>query len=74
MTTIIINEKTKVGKNILELLKVLSKADKNGSVRFLDETEYLMSSKANKDVLTYGVSQIQKGEKGKTIKISELWK
>ncbi|MCF8235432.1 MAG: hypothetical protein K9G67_10355 [Bacteroidales bacterium] len=74
MATIIINEKTKIGKSILEMLKVLSKADDKGSIRFLDETEYLLSTKANRDRLMHGVSQVKKGEKGKTIDTSELWK
>ncbi len=67
MATIIINEKTKIGKSILEMLKVLSKADDKGSIRFLDETEYLLSSKANRNRLMHGVSQVKKEEKGKTI-------
>ena len=74
MATIIINEKTKIGKSIIEMLKVLSKADDKGSIRFLDETEYLMSSKSNKDTLMHGISQVKKGEKGKTINTSDLWK
>ncbi len=74
MTAIFINEKTKIGKNILEMLKVLAKAENNKSIRFLDETEFLFSTKANKEALIHGVEQIKKGEKGKTIKPSELWK
>lgn len=74
MATIIINEKTKIGKSIIEMLKALSKADDKGSIRFLDETDYLMPTKANRDVLMNGVSQVKKGEKGKTINTSDLWK
>ncbi len=74
MNTILINEKTKIGTNILEMLKELSKiADKN-TIRILDETEFLLSTQANKESLIHGVNQINEGKKGKTIKISELWK
>ncbi len=72
MTTIQINEKSKIGKNILEMLKVLAKND--DSIRFLDETEFLLSSKANKEALLHGVNQVNEGKKGKTIKTSDLWK
>lgn len=72
MTTIQINEKSKIGKNILEMLKALAKND--DSIRFLDETEFLLSSKANKDVLMHGINQVKEGVSGKTIKPAELWK
>jgi len=72
MTTIQINEKSKIGKNILEMLKVLAKTD--DSIRFLDETEFLLSSKANKEALLHGLNQVTEGKKGKTIKTSDLWK
>jgi hypothetical protein len=74
MTTILINEKTKIGKNLLEMLRALSKIENDNSIRFLDETEYLLSTKANREALLHGVSQIKEGAKGKTIKTSELWK
>ncbi len=74
MTTIQINEKTKIGKNVLEMLKALAKAENDNSIRFLDETEFLLSSKANKDALLHGVNQIKEGETGKTIKLTDLWK
>lgn len=74
MTTIQINEKTKTGKNVLAMLKALARIEKDNSIKFLDETEYLLSYKANKEVLMHGVSQIEEGKKGKTIKPSELWK
>jgi len=74
MATIIINEKTRIGKSILEMLKALSETDDKDSIRILDETEYLLSTKANKDALMQGVSQVKKGDKGKTINPSELWK
>ena len=74
MATVIIKENTKIGKSILEMLKALSKADDKGSIRFLDETEYLLSTKANKETLMRGVSQVEKGNKGKTINTSDLWK
>jgi hypothetical protein len=74
MTTIQINEKTKIGKNILEMLKALARIENDNSIKFLDETEYLLSSKANKEVLIQGITQVKKGVKGKTIKTSELWK
>jgi hypothetical protein len=74
MTTIQINEKTKIGKNVLEMLKALAKAENDNSIRFLDETEFLLSSKANKDALLHGVNQIKEGKTGKTIKLTDLWK
>ena len=74
MATVIIKENTKIGKSIIEMLKALSKADDKGSIRFLDETEYLLSTKANKEALMRGVSQVEKGNKGKTINTSDLWK
>ena len=74
MTTIQINEKSKIGKNVLKMLKALSQIESDNSIKFLDETEYLLSSKANKEVLLKGISQIKEGKKGKTIKPSELWK
>ena len=42
MATIVINEKTKIGKNVLEMLKALSKVDDNKSIKFIDETGYLL--------------------------------
>ena len=74
MTTIQINEKTKIGKNVLEMLKALSRIENDNSIKILDETEYLLSSKANEDALTNGISQIKNKEKGKTLKTTELWK
>ncbi len=74
MTTIQINEKTKIGKNILEMLRALARIENDNSIKFLDETEYLLSSKANKEVLMHGITQVNEGGKGKTIKTSELWK
>jgi len=74
MATIVINEKTKIGKNTLEMLKTLAKVDNNKSIKFIDETEYLLSTEANREVLMHGVSQVKKGTKGKTINPSELWK
>ncbi len=72
MATIIINENTRIGKSILEMLKSLSETDDKNSIRFLDETEYLLSTKANKEALMHGVSQVKKGDKGKTINPSSL--
>lgn len=74
MTTIQINEKTKIGKNILEMLRALARIENDNSIKFLDETEYLLSSKANKEVLMHGITQVNEGGEGKTIKTSELWK
>ena len=74
MTTIVINEKTKIGKNVLEMLKTLAKVDNNKSIKFIDETEYLLSTEATRKALMHGVSQVNKGTEGKTIKPSELWK
>jgi len=74
MTAIFINENTKIGKSILEMLRVLAKVKNDNSIKFLDETEFLFSTKANKEAIMHGVEQIKKGKKGKSIKISELWK
>ena len=74
MTTIQINEKTKIGKNILQMLKALARIENDNSILFLDETDYLLSSKANKEALMHGITQVKEGVKGKTIKTSELWK
>ena len=74
MTTIQIDEKSKIGKNVLKMLKALAQIESDNSIKFLDETEYLLSSKANKDVLLKGITQIKEGKQGKTIKPSELWK
>ena len=74
MATIVINEKTKIGKNVLEMLKTLAKVDDNKSIKFIDETEYLLSTEANRKALMHGVSQVNKRVKGKIIKPSELWK
>ena len=74
MATIVINEKTKIGKNVLEMLKALAKVDDNKSIKFIDETEYLLSTEANRKALLHGISQINKGAKGKMINPSELWK
>ena len=73
MTTISINEKTKIGKSVLEMLKALARENEN-TIKFLDETEYLLSSKANKEALMHGIAQVKEGKKGKTIKTSDLWK
>ena len=64
MTTIQINEKTKIGKNILEMLKALAEIENNNSIKILDETEYLLSTKANKEALMHGIKQVQEGKKG----------
>lgn len=74
MTTIVINEKTRIGKNVVEMLKALSEIENDNSIRFLDETEILLSTKANREALMHGISQINEGKKGKTIKPAELWK
>ncbi len=74
MTTIQINEKTKIGKTVLEMLKALAQIENDNSIKFLDETEYLLSSKANKEALLHGIAQIKAGEKGKTLKATDLWK
>lgn len=74
MKTIQINEKTKIGKNVLAMLKALSQIENDNSIHFLDETEYLLSTNANKEVLMEGISQVKNGKKGKTIEPSELWK
>ncbi|HEY3370951.1 MAG TPA: hypothetical protein VGK10_08895 [Prolixibacteraceae bacterium] len=74
MKTIQINEKTKIGKNVLTMLKALSKIENDNSIHFLDETEYLLSSKANKEALLEGIGQVKEGKKGKTIEPSDLWK
>lgn len=63
MATIIINENTRIGKSILEMLKALSETDDKNSIRILDETEYLLSTKANKEALIHGVSLVKKETK-----------
>ena len=65
MTTIMINEKTKTGKNLLVMLKALSRIENDNSIRFLDETEFLLSTKANKEALMHGVAQIKKEKRVK---------
>lgn len=74
MKTIQINEKTKIGKNVLVMLKALSQIENDNSILFLDETDYLLSIKANKKILMVGISQVKEGKKGLTIEPSELWK
>lgn len=74
MTTIQINEKTKIGKTVLEMLRAIAGIGNDDSIKFLDETEYLLSSKANKEALLQGIAQIKDGRKGKAIKTNELWK
>ena len=74
MTTIQINDKTKIGKTVLEMLKALALIENDDSIKILDETEYLLSSKANKEALMHGIKQAKEGKKGKTIKTSDLWK
>ena len=74
MITIQINEKTKIGKNVLKMLKALAKIENDNSIKIFDETEYLLSSKANEEASMHGISQVRKKEKGKTIKPTELWK
>ena len=72
MKTVQINEKTKIGKNVLEVLKVFAKND--NYIKFIDETDYLLSSEANKEAFMYGIVEVKKGKKSKAIKPSELWK
>lgn len=74
MTTILINEKTKIGKNILEMLKALSRVEDENTIRFLDETEFLLSSKANRDSLMQSIAQVNSGLPGQTIELTDLWK
>ena len=74
MKTIQINEKTKIGKNVLVMLKALSQIENDNSILFLDETDYLLSIKANKEIFMSGISQVKEGKKGLTIEPSELWK
>ena len=74
MTNVQINEKTKIGRNVIAMLKALSQIEKENSIRFLDETEYLLSSKANREALMHAVTQVKEGKKGQTIKTSDIWK
>ena len=74
MTTIHINEKTKIGKNILKMLKALSDIENDNSIRFPDETEYLLSTKPNKTRLIQSLNQINEGREGKLIQTADLWK
>jgi hypothetical protein len=46
----------------------------NKSIHFLDETDYLLSTSANKVALLNGLAQFEKGDNGKTIQIADLWK
>jgi hypothetical protein len=62
MATIIINEKTKVGKNLLKMLKALACIENEGSIRFLDETDYIISNTAFAKELH---NRIEKYETGK---------
>ena len=74
MTTIQIDEKTKIGKNVLIMLKALANTENGNSIRIMDETDYLLSSNANKEALLHGINQVKEGKEGKTIKTSDLWK
>jgi hypothetical protein len=47
---------------------------KKKSIKFLDETGYLMASPANKVALIDGIKQVENGRFGKTIKTNDLWK
>ena len=49
-----------------------AKAENENSICFLDETEYLLSTKANKKALMDGVNQVKAGEKGKTFELTNL--
>jgi hypothetical protein len=71
MATIQINEKTKIGKSVLGMLKALAKED--NSIRFLDETEFLLASKANKEALLDGIAQVKESKPGKTLNPTDLW-
>jgi hypothetical protein len=74
MVTVQINNRTKTGKNALQILKDMAQEENGSSIRFLDETELLLSTEANKEALMHGINQLKRGEKGKTIKPSDLWK
>ena len=74
MTTILINEKTDIGRNIVEMLKAIARMENEDSIKFLDETEFLLSSEKNRKVLLAAAKQIKEGKKGKTVKTSDLWK
>lgn len=72
-TTIQINEKTKIGKHVPEMLKALAKVESENSIRLLGETEFLFSTEANKKALKQGVEEVKAGKEGKSIKPSDLW-
>jgi hypothetical protein len=74
MTTVQINENTKIGKNIIEMLKFIAKSENERAVKFLDETDYLFASPKNKEVLLDGVEKIKNGDTGVHLNIAELWK
>lgn len=74
MATIQINENTKIGKSIVEMLKVLSNSEEDKAIKFLDETGYLLASEKNREALQDGIQKIEKGEHGKQINVDELWK
>ena len=74
MKTMQMIEKTKIGKNVVAMLKALAEIKNDNSIQFLDETDYLLASKSNKEVLMHGVTQVKEGKKGKTIEPTQLWK
>ena len=74
MKTVQINEKTKIGRNVLSMLKALARIENDNSIKILDETEYLLSTDSNKASLLHGISQVNEGKIGKTIKPGEMWK
>lgn len=71
MKKVQIKEKKKIGKKVFKMIKELAINDI--PITFLDETDYLLSSEANKEVMMNGIDEVKKGEKGKAIKPSELW-
>jgi hypothetical protein len=74
MTTVLIDEKTKIGRNIIEMLRVLANAENVKAIKFLDETDYLMASKSNKAALLEGVRHVDEGIQGESVNIDKLWK
>lgn len=64
----------KLKKDTLTIRKALLPRKNERAIKLLDDTEYLLSSKANKEALMQGITQIEEGKKGKTIEPSDLWK
>jgi len=70
MSTITIHPKDEAQENAL---KVIFDAFNVQYEKELDETEYLMSSQANKDALDESIKELEEG-KGVKVSLEDLWK